>query len=110
MKPTYKLIFVLTFSALALIPASPALTQNPRRVDTTQVMTRQDYAQREQMAPPAARQKLAELRQRIKARNLAFEVGYTYAMERGGRDITGGDFPPNILEIARKRNVIARKA
>jgi hypothetical protein len=110
MKPTCKLIFVIAFFALALIVASPALTQNTRQVGRTQAITMQDYARREQMAPPDARQKLTELRQRIKERNLGFEVGYTYAMERSGRSITGGDFPPNILETARKQNVIARKA
>jgi hypothetical protein len=104
-RTTYKLIVALIFAVLAVVLASPANTQ--KQVVTTQVM--QDYAKRELAAPPAARQKLAELRQRIKQRNLGFEVGYTYAMERSARSMTGGELDPNILQYAKRQNVLARQ-
>jgi hypothetical protein len=101
------LVALLAFVALVVVLASPAETQNPRPVVNKQVM--QDYALREQSAPPAIRQKLAELRQRIKQRNLGFEVGYTYAMERSARSMTGGELDKNILSLAKKQNIIARE-
>jgi hypothetical protein len=104
-RTTYKLIVALIFAVLAVVLASPANTQ--KQVVTTQVM--QDYAKRELAAPPAVRQKLNELRQRIKQRNLGFEVGYTYAMERSARSMTGGELDPNILQYAKRQNALARQ-
>lgn len=107
-RTTHKLIVTLAFVALAIVLAAPASTQNTRQT-TVQTNAMQDYARREQTAPPAVRQKLAEIRQRIKEHNLGFEVGYTSAMERSAQSMTGGILPTNLLEIARKQNVIARE-
>jgi hypothetical protein len=98
-RTAYKVIVTMALAMLAVMIAVPANTQNTRPLTTTQVEVMQDYARREQTAPPAVRQKLAELRQRIKERNLGFEVGYTYAMERSAQSMTGGILPTNRLSL-----------
>ncbi len=95
-----KWIIALAFAASAFALAAPAQPQ---------IATPQDYAQREQLASPAARQKLAVLRQRIKDRKLGYEVGFTEAMERSAKSLTGGELPPDLIQVAKKQNVIARQ-
>ena len=107
----HKLGRAMTFALMAITVVTVARTQTNKQVNQAQLrsLQQEDYAKRELSAPPAARQKLAELRQRIKAHNLGFEVGYTAPMERGARSITGGGLPPNIVAIAKKQNIIARQ-
>lgn len=107
----HKLGRAITFALLVMTLVAVARTQTNKQVSQAQLrsLQQEDYSKRELSAPPAARQKLTELRQRIKAHNLGFEVGYTAPMERGARSITGGGLPPNILAIAKKQNVIARQ-
>jgi cathepsin L len=69
----------------------------------------QEFVDREHIAPQAARQELADMRRRLKEQNLDFQVGYTYAMERGVPEITGGQLDPNTVEVAKKWNPIANK-
>jgi C1A family cysteine protease len=107
----HKLGRAMTFALMTIMLVAVARTQTNKQINQAQLrsLQQEDYAKRELSAPPAARQKLTELRQRIKARNLGFEVGYTAPMERGARSITGGGLPPNILAIAKKQNIIARQ-
>lgn len=58
------------------------------------------YAQREQVAPPAVRNQLAQLRQEIQAKNLRYTVGYTTALDRSLPNLTGLLVPPNIAQQA----------
>jgi cathepsin L len=63
--------------------------------------------QREQLAPPAIKQQLADFRQFISARQLTFSVGYTTAMERKLPQITGDVIPPDMIQIAQRQNALA---
>ncbi|MEO7969982.1 MAG: C1 family peptidase, partial [bacterium] len=69
----------------------------------------QTALQQEQLAPIAIRQKLTAIRQRIKARNLTYQVGYTEPLKHGARRMTGGRLPANFLQLAKKQNAVARQ-
>jgi cathepsin L len=103
--PESKRIVVVALFVLALTLMGSKCTRN--KTETPQ--TSPEYAQREQSAPPAVRQKLAEMRQRIKEQNLGFEVGYTYAMERDAASMTGADLSKYTVEGARTQNAIAQQ-
>ncbi len=65
------------------------------------------FKQREQMAPPQIKEQLNSYRQFIAARRLNFAVGFTTAMERNLRQITGDTIPPNMAQIAQQQNALA---
>lgn len=68
-----------------------------------------DYQQRELKALPAIKAKLEELRKGIKGRELTFEVGYTTAMDFTIAQITGLRVPIDLLQQAKKQDVLAEK-
>lgn len=70
---------------------------------------REDYKVRETRAAPQVRQQLEVLRKRIQTRKLTFRVGYTYALERGLENVTGGMKPKITVDAARKQNSLAEK-
>jgi cathepsin L len=69
----------------------------------------QPYEQLELKAPVAVKQKLVLTRKRIQDKKLKFQVGYTYAAERGIKNITGGKIPQVSAADARKTNALASK-
>jgi cathepsin L len=83
------------FTLLLAIPAPAQINQTALK--------------QEQLAPLAIRQKLMTMRQRIKARNLTYQVGYTEALKHGARRMTGGRMPANFLQLAKKQNAVARQ-
>lgn len=86
---------IIGFTLSLAIPATAQINQNA--------------LQQEQLAPLAIRQKLTAMRQRIKARNLTYQVGYTEPLKRGARRMTGGRFPANFVQLAKKQNAVARQ-
>lgn len=72
-----------------------------------QLFAQEDYKARELKASPQIKQRLANLRNRIQQRKLTFQVGYTYARERGIDSVTGGIKPNVSAAAARKQNDLA---
>lgn len=68
---------------------------------------REDYKTRELKVSPQIKQLLLAQRKRIQARKLKFQVGYTYALERGIKNVTGGIKPTATAAAARKQNALA---
>ena len=66
-----------------------------------------DYQARELRAPVAVKQRLDTFRNRIQTRKLTFAVGYTYALERGIENVTGGIKPNVTAAAARRQNNLA---
>lgn len=62
------------------------------------------YAARERNAPQAIKTKLSLLRNRVRAQNLTFTVGYTVAMDRDPKKINGTKRPRGLPAIAKKHN------
>jgi hypothetical protein len=91
-------VLALMGALLTLSLAMPAATQ-----------INQNALKQEQLAPLAIRQKLTAMRQRIKARNLTYQVGYTEPLKHGAKRMTGGRFPANFLQLAKKQNGVARQ-
>lgn len=96
---TKRWFLALTGALLTLSLAIPAATQ----------INMQDSVKQEQLAPLAIRQKLTAMRQRIKARNLAYQVGYTEPLKQSAKSMTGGRLPTNFLQLAKKQNAVARQ-
>jgi len=69
----------------------------------------QTALKQEQLAPLHIRQKLTAMRQRIKARNLTYQVGYTEPLKHDAKRMTGGRMPANFLQLAKKQNAVARQ-
>lgn len=67
----------------------------------------EEYKTRELRASPQIKLLLNAQRARIKARKLKFQVGYTYALERGIKNVTGGVKPSVSVAAARKQNALA---
>ncbi|HET7694114.1 MAG TPA: C1 family peptidase [Vicinamibacterales bacterium] len=67
------------------------------------------YAQREAQAPAAIRDRLAEIRNRISADRLTFEVGYTTALDQSLERLTGARLPPDLADRARRQNDLAER-
>lgn len=68
-----------------------------------------DYRQREKQAPPQIKERLAALRQEVKAKQLTFEVGYTTAMDESLEKLAGTKAPADLPEQARRQNEIGAK-
>src|SRR5436309_701562 len=97
-------------------PGAPAMPSPPPRVPGSLVqpsvhpphlVPSQFYAEREKIAPPAVRQKLAELRAKIQRDKLTFNVGYTGVAGRRLEDITGLKPPGELPAQAAHQNAIA---
>lgn len=106
-KPNRKWIILLTYFVLAITLMGSKCNQEPQNTPPPNLS--QDFVQREQKAPEAARRELAEMRRRIADQKLNFQVGYTYAMERGAPGLTGGQREANIIENAKRWNVTANQ-
>lgn len=70
---------------------------------------KEDYKTRELRVSPQIKQLLIAQRKRIQARKLKFQVGYTYALERGIKNVTGGIKPNVTAAAARKQNALAQQ-
>lgn len=75
---------------------------------TNQVFSqREDYKIRETKASPQVKADLTKIRSRVQTKKLTFNVGYTYALERGVKNISGGK-KPNVSAVeVRKQNTLA---
>lgn len=67
----------------------------------------EDYKIREARAAAPVRQKLENLRNSLQTRNKKFRVGYTYAVERGVKNVAGGLRAKVSADAARKQNSLS---
>jgi cathepsin L len=67
------------------------------------------YAEREKTAPPAVKQKLADLRVKIQKEKLAYSVGYTGVADRPLASLTGLKLPADWRARASEQNTLAGK-
>lgn len=91
---------VLLVPLLGLLVQPEAATQQPPVVK---------YQEREAKAPDHVKTKLATFRQDIKKKKLAFEVGYTTALDRDPKHLLGAHPPANLPELAKAHNAQADK-
>jgi cathepsin L len=67
------------------------------------------YAKREASAKKAVKTKVAALRSTVKDKNYSFKVGYTSAMDRDIKELTGLKVPKDIKKTAKAQNEKAAK-
>jgi len=69
----------------------------------------EDYKIREARVAAPVRLQLENLRKNLQVRNKKFRVGYTYALERGVENVSGGIIPNVSADAARKQNALAEQ-
>jgi cathepsin L len=100
---------VLLMVAVWLIPsASTQSTSNPQP-NTIAAQPPAEFAQRERQAPQHIKNTLAQLRREIQEQRLAFEVGYTLALDRPLEQIAGLHPPANLGALAQRQNALAEQ-
>lgn len=104
---SYRLLIALAFVSLFFIASIGAHSDGTQNIRPS--ASQIDYAQREKAAPPAVKQRLASLRQEIKARNLSFEVGYTTAMDESLDKLAGTRAPADLPAQAKRQNELGLK-
>jgi hypothetical protein len=100
------LLVMIVFSSLSASSQPVTLPPAPPATPTAQQI---NYAQRESTAPPAIKNRLADLRAQIQARNLRFQVGYTTAMDYSIEQLTGLIMPADFGRRAKEQNARARQ-
>ncbi len=103
----YRLL--LTILLVSLLSAGSLSFPSTAQRRTEQLQAQVDYAQREKQAPPEIKQRLATLRQEIKARKLTFEVGYTTALDESLDKLAGTQAPADLPDQARRQNEVGAK-
>lgn len=104
----YRFLVALMFVSLLLAGFFGFSSNAQRPINQSQQAV--DYQQRERLARPEIKQRLAALRQEIKEKHLTFEVGYTTAMDESLDKLAGAKPPANLEEQAKRQNEIASKA
>src|SRR5947209_14823982 len=102
----YRFFFALVFVSLLSAAFLGFSSSAQRRIEQVRQV---DYQQRERLASPQIKQRLASLRQEIKARQLTFEVGYTTAMDESLDKLAGTRAPANLPDQARRQNQLASR-
>jgi len=96
------LIVLLIFGMFQVASAAQKVLITPRNVVI-------NYQQREMKASPQIKTQLNTIRQKIKAKNLTFKVGYTAAMDFPLSKLAGLRAPANLTKLIKARNVRAAK-
>ncbi|MFL6228314.1 MAG: C1 family peptidase [Pyrinomonadaceae bacterium] len=110
-----KAIAVMFVVSAALVQSAVISQSNAQRIaqgatQTTAQMPRQAiYQQRELIATPAIKARLAALRAEMKTKGLKFSVGYTAALDRSLEQLTGLVLPRDLGTQAIRHSAVARQ-
>ena len=112
------IIFSVLCLALFLFTTVDTVAQKPvinKKLNTNQLKTLKlknnpiKYVNREKKAPSTVKNQLNSLRRVGKQKNWTFNVGYTKAMDKSIRQLTGLKMPRNWRTAAKKQNEFAYK-
>jgi C1A family cysteine protease len=110
-KRTSLLLSTAVFVAL-VIPSSLAggAQESPKEKSAvaSQALA-QVYAEREKIASPEIKRKLADLRAQASQKRLSFQIGYTEALDKNLTTLAGTHAPANLPALAEKQNAEATK-
>jgi len=103
----------LLISAIVILVALLATTllyaQRPVERKFEPMVNAKFYLDREKIASAKIKQELGELRSKIQAEKLTFEVGYTEAMDIPLEKLAGTKEIPNVEALARDQSALAEK-
>jgi C1A family cysteine protease len=106
---TYIVISIALFFASGMLQDLSGEQKSTQNANINQEIIK-FYQQRELKASSEIKAKLQTLRKEITAKKYSFQVGYTKAADYGLKEITGIVVPPNLRELIRKQNALAKKA